>query len=145
MSNAIQLPENFGEEKKQTPSVAEGEYEASVRDLFMRDGKRIHVIFVIEDEGEFKGYSLYENFSLEHPVGRRILKALLDVMGVDYGKGMLVPEICKGKRLRVTVQHKAGKDGMVWANVVGHRATARQKTKSGKDQDNSVNSQLTAR
>jgi len=123
----IQLPHDFNEVDTERPLVAKGEYTVRVDMIEQKSDGRVVAELEILDQGPFKGRMLYDSFSLDSEGGKRKggqrqLRQLTEAIGVDTANLNLDPEQCTGRTLRVTVQHRTGKDQKVYANIVAHKA-----------------------
>lgn len=120
MANMVTLPENWDDSQPERRLIVEGIHTVAVEKVYARNNGHIAAIFTVLDPGAFCGWKIFENFSLDYPVGKRMFKEFLDILEIDQRAGSVDLSTCERKILRVAIKHKTGKDGKVWANVASH-------------------------
>ena len=120
MADIIKLPQNWDELDTSRRLIAEGWHTVQVADIASQSPKRAKVVFMVLDESEYAGWSLYETFTLENEDSAKMFKKFTETIGVETPGGKLDVGACKYKVLRVKVRHNTDDDGQVWANVVAH-------------------------
>ena len=121
MQDTKQLPITFANRRKMHFLMMPGEYDATIEKISIFDNKTVGVTFRIENAGIFSGRLIYEQFTIDSPIGERIFCAFLDVLKIEHSTGNVDISRCKGKKLCVTVERTKTKEGNICVTVVGHR------------------------
>ena len=126
MANMQQLPKNWASVKTEFDPIAPARYLVTIEAVLTKPDGRFSVQYQIQDEGEFAGRYVFENFDLETNVGAGKFKHLQETLDIaDDGKAIDL-DLLKRRVLQIRVKHKEDEDGKVWENVTNHFRDDRQ-------------------